>query len=390
MAKYHDVTVLCGDVSGELQTKKDLAKYFSENSAIEKLTINYVEPSRLIQWMERIHQIPGLWCFYYFAYNLWQRKAFKIAKELNAQTPYDLVHQLNMIGYREPGYLWKLSIPFVWGPVGGASNESWAFRSLFSWSGSIKVLLRNALNEIQKRIAWRSKKAARSARKIWVVTVDDMLMFRELWGVNATQMNEAGTDCIKGIASKKYKSGRKLRIAWSGIHTARKALPIVLHAIADPKIRDRVELDVLGDGSETKTWKKMADGLGIAPCVTWHGTLMREQALTIMNNAHVMTISSIKEATSIVLLEALSLGLPVICHDTCGMGIAVTNECGVKTPLKDPETSIRGFNAAICGLLEHPERVEALSRGALRRAEELSWDKKVKAISGTYSELLLA
>jgi hypothetical protein len=28
---------------------------------------------------------------------------------------------LNMIGYREPGYLWKLNVPFVWGPMGGTN-----------------------------------------------------------------------------------------------------------------------------------------------------------------------------------------------------------------------------------------------------------------------------
>ena len=56
-----------------------------------------------------------------------------------------MLHQLNMIGFREPGYLWKLSketdIPFVWGPVdakdkfpvaylGGASMETKLFMRL--------------------------------------------------------------------------------------------------------------------------------------------------------------------------------------------------------------------------------------------------------------------
>lgn len=387
MANYHDVTVLCGDISDGLQTKKDLTQYFSENAAIEKLTIKYVEPSRLIQWIERIHQIPGFWCLYYLAYNLWQRKAFKIAKSLHVQKPFDLVHQLNMIGYREAGYLWELGIPFVWGPVGGAPNESLAYHSLFSFAGCIKVWLRTMLNELQKRMSWRSMKAAHNAVKVWAVTQDDLSMVRELWGVDAEQMNEAGTDCIEGVTVKKCTSGLKLNIVWSGIHTSRKALPIVLHALADPDIRDHVKLDVLGCGSETKAWKKMAEKVGVTSCVNWHGALPRDQALAIMNNAHVMIISSIKEATSVVLLEALSLGLPVICHDACGMGIAVNESCGIKVPLANPETSINGFRDAIRDLIEHPEKVEELSLGALKRAEDLSWDKKVAVIAKVYSEI---
>ena len=426
MAKYHGVTVLCGDVSDRLRTKKDLDKFFAENPAIENLHIEYVEPNRVIRWIERIHRIPGFWGLYYVAYNLWQRKAYGRARELISKSPdpcpFDIVHQLNMIGYREPGYLWKLGVPFFWGPVGGASNEPLAFRSLFSFSGCVKVFLRTMLNETQKRLSFRSKKAARAARKIWAVTTDDLRMFKTLWGVSVEQMNEAGTEHEKTAVARKWDGISPLRIVWSGIHTPRKALPILLHAIAEMENgRDNINtqksrvdrgashdrnpvlplttgglhlmspvcIDVLGGGAETDAWKKCAKKLGIDNMVTWHGTVPRDKALELMNQAHVSVITSLKEATSIVLLEALSLGLPVICHDACGMGVAVTEDCGIKVQLKDPETSILGFKAAICGLLAHPERIEALSRGALKRAEELSWERKTRQIAAAYEQVAL-
>jgi glycosyltransferase involved in cell wall biosynthesis len=386
MAKYHDVTVLCGDVSSELQTKKDLAQYFSESLAIENLTINYVEPSRLIQWIERIHQIPGLWCFYYWAYNLWQRKAFIIARNLHAKMPFDLVHQLNMIGYREPGYLWKLPIPFIWGPVGGGPNESLAFISQFSWAGGIKVLLRTLLNEIQKRISIRSRKAAKRAHKVWAVTSDDMEMIRDIWGVPVEQMSETGATVKSECVPLVWCGSSPLRIVWSGIHTSRKAMPILLHAIARISERTRLNVDVLGIGNETKAWKVLAEQLGISECLTWHGQLAHQDALALMKSSHLLAFTSIKEGTPHVVLEALSLGLPVICHDSCGMGMAVNADCGIKTPLKTPEASIIGFRDAINKFLANPGMVEELSRGALSRAEELSWDKKVESIARVYNE----
>ena len=36
---------------------------------------------------------------------------------------FDLIHNLNPIGYREPGYLWKLNLPYIWGPIGGIPNR---------------------------------------------------------------------------------------------------------------------------------------------------------------------------------------------------------------------------------------------------------------------------
>ena len=70
----------------------------------------------------------GDWRFYKY-YKKWQWKTYLIAKEICAEVNIDVLHQLNMIGFREPGYLWKLSkengVPFVWGPIGcRIENES--------------------------------------------------------------------------------------------------------------------------------------------------------------------------------------------------------------------------------------------------------------------------
>lgn len=386
LAKYHDVTVLCGDVSSQLQTKSDLDKYFSETASIDNLCIEYVEPNRLICMIERLHHVPGLWCFYYLAYNLWQRQAFKIAKQLHATRPFDMAHHLNMIGYREPGYLWKLPIPFIWGPVGGGPNESLAFLSLFSWTGRIKVFLRTLLNELQKRIASRSKKAAKRALKVWAVTSADMEMIRDIWGVPVEQMIETGATVQNDCYSHVWCGTAPLRIVWSGIHTSRKALPILLHAIARFSKHTRVHVDILGIGNGTKAWQLLAEHLRISECLTWHGQLAHQDALALMKSSHLLAFTSIKEGTPHVVLEALSLGLPVICHDAHGMGIAVTDSCGIKIPLHDPKTSIECFSNAIRMLIKKPGLIKKLSKGALDRAKELSWDSKVEHIVQGYEK----
>ena len=92
------------------------------------------------------------------------------------------------------------------------------------------------------------------------------------------------------------------------------------------------------------------------------------------------------EAATSVIMEALSLGLPVICHDASGMGEAVTGLCGIKVPLANPAKSIEGFSNAIQRLVENPELLKRLSGGALDRARELSWDGIAKRISDAYGE----
>ncbi|MDE7397072.1 MAG: glycosyltransferase family 1 protein, partial [Muribaculum sp.] len=59
----------------------------------------------------------GDWRFYGY-YRKWQEQALAVAREIIADHHIDIIHQLNMIGFREPGSLWKIDgIPFVWGPV---------------------------------------------------------------------------------------------------------------------------------------------------------------------------------------------------------------------------------------------------------------------------------
>ena len=63
-----------------------------------------------------------------------------------------------------------------------------------------------------------------------------------------------------------------------------------------------------------------------------------------MSRAHVFLHTSLAEAISTVIMAALGRGLPVVCPDACGMRIAVDNRCGIKVPLINPNTSIKGFS----------------------------------------------
>jgi glycosyltransferase involved in cell wall biosynthesis len=124
--------------------------------------------------------------------------------------------------------------------------------------------------------------------------------------------------------------------------------------------------------------------LGIGPLVTWHGRVPHDVALDIMAKGDVFLHSSLLEAASTVVLEALALGLPIICHDACGMSTAVTVECGIKICMRDPETSILGFSRAISQLATDPDLYGRLRAGALARAQELTWDRKVARMGEAY------
>lgn len=387
LAKTHDVTVICGDLSSDAPIKKDLERYDKEQGLPPRLKIHHIQATG---WMLKIHDAharPGLWFLFYEAYRRWQLAAATAAKELHAERPFDLIHHVNVIGFREPGYLWRLGLPFFWGPVSGAPMVPGTFMTDFGPKERFRWETRNLLNRFQMRMARRSAAAARTSAKVWVVSEEDRGVFSG-WGVDAEPMLETGCAVESSRQPRRRVAGETLRICWSGLFQGIKALPLVLRAIAVADYKDRVFLDVLGDGAEADRWKALAASLGISDRIQWHGMLPRDRALEVMQGAHALIHSSVKEGTPHVVLEALSFGLPVICHDACGMGTAVTEACGFKVPLKDPETSIDGFGEAIGILLGDADLLEAKSRAALARANELTWESKIQRFSDAYRKVL--
>lgn len=105
----------------------------------------------------------GDWRFYKF-YREWQWKTYLMAKEICQQTHIDILHQLNMIGFREPGYLWKIeNKPFVWGPIGGLKQFPTAYLQHTGLKMKIFNRVKNILNIYQIKYDRRIDKAFRRA-----------------------------------------------------------------------------------------------------------------------------------------------------------------------------------------------------------------------------------
>lgn len=384
LAQRYDVTVLCGDFTPEGITAGDLRKFRESGCEFPPgLEVHEIRADERAKAFHRIHALPGMWAFYYLAYARWQRQALKLAEELHAKQPFELAHHVNIIGFREPGYLWKLGIPWFWGPIAGASMIPWSYLVLMSGSEKFRWGSRNILNAWQIRTNRRCREAAQRARHIWAVTPEDCRMVTDSWGCEVEPMLEVGASPVDGVAPRIYASGESLKLVWSGLFHGGKALPLVLEALGALKGLNW-RLSVLGDGPESQAWKAIAARLGLRDRITWCGMRSRNEALEVMREAHVLVHSSLKEATGSVVLEALALGLPVICHDACGMGTAVTDACGIKIPMISPQASIKGFRQALQTLMEKPEIVERLSRGSIERAAGLSWARNIERCAEAY------
>jgi glycosyltransferase involved in cell wall biosynthesis len=387
LAKYSDVTVIFGDLSSNRPMLADWERWCAEHpEGIPGLNAVHVAADSATVAIHDLHALPGLWFLYYRAYRRWQRQVLEVARRLHAEEPFDLAHHLTVIGYREPGELWNLGIPFVWGPINGAAMTPWKFLPGFGWMGLYRHITRNVLNAVQMRVSKRPRAAAKAAAKIWTVTKEDQDMVERLWGCETERMIETGSTPDPEAAERAFAAGEVLKLMWCGMIEDRKALHLLLEALARQRTGHSFMLQVVGAGPAEPRCRALVRKLGLADRVVWHGRVEHRTVRTLMHDCHLLVHTAIREGTPHVVLEALSSGLPVLCHDACGMGTAVDESCGLKIPLRSPGQSVAGFDAALRSIHETPERVGELSRGALARARALTWENLARRILKTYEE----
>ena len=137
----------------------------------------------------------GDWRFYKY-YREWQWKTYLMAKEICFSEHIDVLHQLNMIGFREPGYLWKLSkengVPFVWGPVDAKDKFPVAYLDGASIKTKLFMRLKNFLTGIQLRYSGRVLKAARQASVVFSASSNSQHSFKKYMRIDSPLLNETG------------------------------------------------------------------------------------------------------------------------------------------------------------------------------------------------------
>ncbi len=324
------------------------------------------------------------------AYAQWQHDGFRLARSLTREGKFDLVHQATYVGYRFPGRLWRLGIPFVWGPIGGLENTQWNLLPAMGLYGAIYHGGRNLINSAQRRWLRSPQRAALAAGAGLIVATGGIARdLKSLYGTDSTVLSEVTAPIgLSPARPRRRVPEDPLQLVWSGIHHPRKALNVVLQALARVRPEVNWRLDVLGDGPLRGRWQVLAESLGLRARCHWHGNLPRAQAMLVMGRAHLLVISSLQDLTSTVLVEGLALGLPVICPDHCGFSDAVTEECGIKIPPRTIEGLIIGFAAAIESMAVDEPRRYRMAEAALRRARDYSSERKREQLNRIYERVI--
>ena len=343
----------------------------------------------------------GDWRFYKY-YKEWQWKTYLMAKDICKQEKMDVLHQLNMIGFREPGYLWKLSqengVPFVWGPVDAKDKFPVAYLDGAGLKTKLFMRLKNFLTGIQLRHSKRVLLAAHQASVIFSASSNSQRSFKKYMNIDSPLLNETGcyieesswtskTDGeIENLPIKDKSSKETFDVLWVGKMDFRKQLALALKSIAECA-QLQMRLHIVGGGN-AEPYQKLASELGIENQCVWHGAVSHEEVQKLMQESDVFFFTSVAEGTPHVVLESIGNHLPVVCFDTCGQGDSVNDSVGRKIALSHPSQSAHDFARILNKLEGNRSLLRQLSENCKQRQMEFSWEVKARKIVEEYERIV--
>ena len=393
MSEYCDLTVLYGLAGPHMGDTQEIENFIAEQGGLPNVTFVAIKPGRLANILNAPNRAGFLVYSFYFAYRQWHRQAADTARALHEQEPFDLMHYLCPIGYREPGFLWQIDVPYIWGPIGGMPSTRQLEGAPRPFTSRVKTAAKNALNALNLRSASRVQKALDRADIAIAATSENQVILKDRFACEALLMAENAIPdaAIKPIEAPKTElhspPDAPLRLIWIGSLDWRKSPDLLLDALASVESR-LWSLDIIGAGPLMEFAQNKASELGLAGQVTFHGQVPREKVDALLSEADLHLITSMAEGNPTTLWEAMAAGVPTVTLDHCGMHDVVTDQCGVRLPIGKYSETRDAIGNQISRFIDDRGAVEALRKGVAERRDAHLWSKRTTIWRDLYEQAI--
>lgn len=158
----------------------------------------------------------------------------------------------------------------------------------------------------------------------------------------------------------------KPTITYAGRLGPEKNIDVLLHAVAAlPVYGVDAELTIAGHGSHEPILRRLASKLRIDQQVRFLGTLTPDDLARLLRISDTFAIMSTSETQSMVLLQAMASGVPVVAADTRALPEFVSPANGVLVNPHDPAHIAQAF----ADILGSPRRRQVLGLAARESAK---------------------
>jgi len=296
------------------------------------------------------------------------------------QLYFDFAHNLNFHCDWVPTMLWVFGKELIWGPIG--HHPKIPRRYILSIYG-VRAYIKDRFVWYLKKIFWSCDIFLRvsKSRATTILCMNS--------SVNKMLRAEKGKCIIfpfvgseKPTINSEKEINKIFRVLSVGRFVPIKGFDVVIEGFAafwktlNKEERDNVKLVLVGKGPLEQKLRTLCQKLGIDQAINFINWIERDGLAEIYASSSLFFFGS-HEGAGMVVAEALSYGLPVICFDNYGPGEFVDHTCGVKIPYSTYNQSISQFSYELNSLYRNQNRRQTLAFGAINKfSNTFDWNTK--------------
>jgi glycosyltransferase involved in cell wall biosynthesis len=316
----------------------------------------------------------------------------RLAASLVKEMAIDVVHQPMPVSPKEPSWLWGLGAPVVIGPMNGGMSYPPAFAAKESAATRLAVSAGRWAASLMNRLVPGKSRAA----LLLVANQRTAVALPQGHGARVAHVVENGVDLSLWRPHPSNGAGDDVvRFAFLGRLVELKAVDMLIDAFVLAREHAPMSLTIIGDGSHGSVWRAQAERLGLqsdAPGVAGHvhftGWQPQAAAAQLLAQHQALVMPSLMECGGAVVLEAMSMALPVVATDWGGPADYIDARTGILVPPTSREALVAGFAQALRELAVDPQRRAALgAAGREKVLREFDWERKVDHMLGIFEQV---
>jgi len=319
------------------------------------------------------------------------RSILAVARALHEKEKFDLVHHVTYATWRIATPLWRLGVPFVFGPIGGNTNVPLRFLPILSPVAAGFELLRTASNQVS-RVSPAVRASLQHAAHVFTPDAETAALVARIRGasdgVSALCHAFFSPATIQMFArhGTARPASAPLRIFAGGNLIGTKGVALALPALARAKTQGvRFHYQLGGGGPELARLKKLVRQLGLSEDVTFV-SLSGEAYRQALGASHLYLLPSLRESAGLTMMEAMLSGCVPIVADCGGPARIVTGECGYKIAVTSRQQMIADLTETLVTLDRRRELIAEKSvLAAARIATGFSEENYRQAVNAIYA-----
>jgi glycosyltransferase involved in cell wall biosynthesis len=159
-------------------------------------------------------------------------------------------------------------------------------------------------------------------------------------------------------------------------------------SVLSPDEKKKARLTLVGSGPEEDYIRTLIQEHNIQDNVEIISWIERSELMKLMKTSSIFLFPS-HEGAGMVVAEALSFALPVICLDNCGPGEFINASCGITVKEQRYNDTVDQLADGLYTLYTKPEKHKQMRLDARKHFEShFHWDRRGECLADIYSQML--